>query len=77
MSNVDFKIYQNQNIIDNHQQFVHDCHLVHKKFKTTYPDIDSTWGYKLYNIFVNDVALRQVCRWDVGYVDVFILTTLF
>ena len=52
MSNVDFKIYQNQNIIDNHQQFVHDCHLVHKKFKTTYPDIDSTWGYKLYNIFV-------------------------
>jgi len=51
LSDIDFKIYKNQNIITNHREFVHDCHLAHEKFKNFFKDQDSTWSYNSYNIF--------------------------
>ena len=48
---VDWQVHDSQLIIDNHQQFVADCHRIHDKFKVQYPDKDSTWAYGKYNVF--------------------------
>lgn len=48
---VDWEVHESQLIVDNHEQFVYDCDLIHNKFKTQYPDQDSTWSYERYNVF--------------------------
>lgn len=48
---MDYQIYKNQNIIDHHTFFVEECHYVHNHFKHVFPDRDSTWSYKFYNVF--------------------------
>ena len=47
----DWEIHKHQGIIDYHNFFVEECHSVHQRFKETWPDKDSTWSYKYYNIF--------------------------
>ena len=48
---VDWEVHESQLIVDNHEQFVYDCDLIHNKFKSQYPDKDSTWSYERYNVF--------------------------
>lgn len=50
-SKVDWQVYESNLIIDNHKQFVNDCYLIHDKFKKHYPNKDSTWAYRMYNVF--------------------------
>lgn len=40
-----------QLIVDNHKQFVNECTLVHQYLQTVFPTKDTTWNYRLYNIF--------------------------
>lgn len=47
----DWQIHKSQTIIDHHNYFVEECHYVHDKFKKDFPDKDSTWGYRFYNVF--------------------------
>ena len=48
---VDWHIHESDLIKDNHEQFITDCHAIHKKFKSLYPEKDSTWSYSKYNVF--------------------------
>ena len=48
---VDWQVHESQLVVDNHEQFIADCHLIHDKFKREYPDRDSTWAYGRYNVF--------------------------
>jgi len=48
---IDWYEQQSQLIIDNHEQFVSDCYAIHDKFKSLYPNSDSTWTYDKYNVF--------------------------
>lgn len=48
---VDWQVHESQLVVDNHKQFVADCHKIHDKFKQQYPDKDSTWAYGRYNVF--------------------------
>ena len=44
---MDYKVFQNQYIVDNKQHFVEQCLQVKESFK----DKDTTWSYHEYNIF--------------------------
>lgn len=44
-------IYQSDFIVNNIDYIISDCYLAHDKFKSIFPDVDSTWTYDKYNIF--------------------------
>ena len=48
---MDWKVHKSQTVIDHHSYFVEECHYVHAKFVKDFPDKDSTWGYRFYNVF--------------------------
>lgn len=46
-----YKLYRNEKIIEHQQKLIFDLYEVYDFFKETFPDGDSTWGYKYYNVF--------------------------
>ena len=47
----DYKVYKSQLICDHHSQMIRDLNQVHDFFCQTFPNSDSTWAYKIYNVF--------------------------
>ena len=45
-------VHQSQTIIDNQGLMIRDLHVAHENFKRHFPNKDSTWSYRYYNIFV-------------------------
>lgn len=46
-----YKIYQSSEIIDNQEEFIREIESSRNSLRALFPDIDSTWGYNLYNLF--------------------------
>ena len=46
-----FKIWRSSEIVENKDKFIHQIESSRNSLKNIYPDIDSTWGYNVYNIF--------------------------
>lgn len=47
----DYLIHKSQIIIDYQDLMIRDLYLAHSYFKKNFPNNDSTWAYKYYNIF--------------------------
>ena len=47
----DYKIYNSKLICDYQSQMIQDLNQVHEFFCQTFPNSDSTWAYKFYNVF--------------------------
>lgn len=48
---VDWQVHDSELIVNNHEQFISDCHIINQKFKEQYPDKDSTTWHFSYNVF--------------------------
>lgn len=46
-----YKIYRSSEIVDNKEEFIREIESSRNSLKSIYPDIDSTWGYNVYNLF--------------------------
>lgn len=46
-----YKVWRSSEIVDNKDEFVRQIESSRNSLKAIYPDIDSTWGYNVYNIF--------------------------
>jgi hypothetical protein len=46
-----FKIWRSSEIVENKDEFIRQIESSRNSLKAIYPDIDSTWGYNVYNIF--------------------------
>lgn len=46
-----YKIWRSEEIVNNKEEFVRQIESSRNSLKTLFPDIDSTWGYNLYNLF--------------------------
>jgi hypothetical protein len=46
-----FKIYKSSEIVENKDEFIKQIKSSIDSLKAIYPDIDSTWGYNVYNLF--------------------------
>jgi hypothetical protein len=46
-----YKIYRSSEIIENKDEFIREIESARTSLRTLFPDIDSTWGYNLYNLF--------------------------
>lgn len=49
--NPKYRVYSSSEIINNKEEFVREIESSRNSLKTIYPDIDSTWGYNVYNLF--------------------------
>ena len=47
----DYKIYNSELICKYQSQMIQDLNQVHRFFCQTFPNSDSTWAYKFYNVF--------------------------
>ena len=48
---LNFKVWRSSEIVENKDEFVRQIESSRNSLKAIYPDIDSTWGYNVYNIF--------------------------
>lgn len=48
---LNYKIWRSSEIVDNKDEFVRQIESSRESLRSIYPDIDSTWGYNVYNIF--------------------------
>jgi hypothetical protein len=46
-----FKIYRSSEIVENKEEFIRQIESSRRSLQSIYPDIDSTWGYNVYNLF--------------------------
>ena len=46
-----YKIWRSSEIVENQQEFIRQIESSRQSLMSIYPDIDSTWGYNVYNIF--------------------------
>jgi hypothetical protein len=46
-----FKIWRSSEIVENKEEFISQIESSRNSLMAIYPDIDSTWGYNVYNIF--------------------------
>lgn len=46
-----FKLYNSSEIVNNKEEFIREIESSRESLKAIYPDIDSTWGYNVYNLF--------------------------
>lgn len=53
-----FRIYQSSEIAENKQEFINQTKNSLDSLRSLYPDIDSTWGYNVYNIFAVSAGYR-------------------
>lgn len=48
---IDYCVLQSNVILEHQNHFIRECYQVHDRFKQLFPNEDSTWGYRYYNIF--------------------------
>ena len=46
-----YKLWRSSEIVNNKEEFVRQIESSRNSLMSIYPDIDSTWGYNVYNIF--------------------------
>lgn len=46
-----YRIYRSSEIVENKDEFVRQIESSRQSLMSIYPDIDSTWGYNVYNLF--------------------------
>jgi hypothetical protein len=46
-----YKIWRSSEIVDNRDEFIRQIESSRNSLMSIYPDIDSTWGYNVYNLF--------------------------
>lgn len=46
-----YRVYRSSDIVENKDEFVRQIESSRQSLMSIYPDIDSTWGYNVYNLF--------------------------
>lgn len=46
-----FRIYRSSEIVENQEEFIRQIESSRNSLKSIFPEIDSTWGYNVYNLF--------------------------
>jgi hypothetical protein len=46
-----YRVYRSSEIVENKDEFIRQIESSRQSLMSIYPDIDSTWGYNVYNLF--------------------------
>jgi len=49
--NLNYRVYRSSEIVNNKEAFISQIESSINSLNSIYPDIDSTWGYNVYNLF--------------------------
>jgi hypothetical protein len=54
-----YKVYSSSEIIDKKDEFIREIESSRNSLNAIYPDIDSTWGYNVYNLFAISAGYKM------------------